>query len=88
MKATINNVTVEGTPKEIAEFVGLVVDASKTAKKDGITFIPRTSTAPWRKETWPGGEILFIDNRTHKATRIDGSWVGHVTINPSVGYGN
>jgi len=50
MKATINGVSVEGTPHEIAEYVRLVSAQSCTIKTPGVHTVP----LPYNPEIYCG----------------------------------
>jgi hypothetical protein len=63
MKATINGVTVEGTPKEIAEFVKLVGETTKANPLRDVTPSPYPyPNGPWRIER-PSleGDVTWCD---------------------------
>lgn len=51
MKATVNGVSVEGTPHEIAEYVRLVSAQSYTIKMPGVHTVP----LPYKPEIYCGG---------------------------------
>lgn len=51
MKATINGITVEGTPQEIMDYKNLVEQKDKDKAKEGIGTLcnwPPAGIVPWR----------------------------------------
>lgn len=55
MKATVNGVSVEGTPQEIAEYVRLVNTQSYTIKMPDVRVTKDAGKVPYKPDIYCGG---------------------------------